>query len=633
MLNSLRKSAGSWVAKILIALLVLAFATWGINDVFNSHGPSTVAYVGDKDISSFDFYRAYQDEVRQLSLQLRQRLTPEQIRLLRVQERAINRLVNTATLDLHAETLDLGIPEEMVTQNIFEDPSFQGATGRFSTDAFNRYLQNRSMTERQYISNRKQVLVRNQITTSLVSGLSAPNTLLEAQNIYENETRILKFFDIPLKAIAKIKDPTEDEIKSHYDNNKAQFRAPEYRRISYFVLRPEDIRKTIEIEDETLKESYDSNIAQYTKEENRDIQQISFPDLKSAEAAFKKLKSGKKFEDVAKEAGQKPSDINLGKLTKANILDSTIADEIFKLKKNTFSKPIKGALNTVIARVKTIEPRTVTAFKDVKKQIKNQLALERANEEITTLQDSIEDERGTLELKDIAEKFGLKFQENEVDAKGQDKAGKAIDPFTNAQALLNQVFQSEIGDDNEAIVVNDDVVWFEVTDITLTRIKDFEEVKEKAKENWQLKQQRASLKKKSDELLEALKSGKSIKAVARKVSAKVSTSQPIKRNGTPNKLSRLAIREAFLKPVNAYADAISHDNKSRTIFQVTKIDTPKPPSKETAEGLKSRISPQLANDMILQYVQALQDKYGVNVNHSALETALTAPRGSNRGSN
>lgn len=628
MLNSLRKSAGSWLAKILIGLLVLAFATWGINDVFTTQRAITVAEVGSEDISSYDFVRVYNGELQQISSQLRQRLTPEQIRLLQIRERAINRLVNTTTLNMHARSLGLNVSEETVTQEIFNDPSFRGVTGQFSQETFNRFLFNASLTERAYIEEQRDATIRRQLTASLVNGLPAPKTLVEARNLYENETRTLKFFNIPLSAIEAIKDPSETELEIYYDNNKSEFRAPEYRKISYFILSPDEIKKTITIEDDVVQQAYEDNIAQYTKQEQRDVQQISFPNLEKAQEAFKKLEAGETFEEVAKAYDQTLADINLGLKSREDILDSTIAEEIFKLEEGKFSRPIEGRLNTVIAKVTKINPEEISTFEDVKETLRDELAQQRANEDITSLQNSIEDERGTAELKDIASKFNLSFKEAVIDARGNGEDGQPISEIGTEQGFIQSVFESDVGNDNEAVVLNTaNVIWFEVTDITLTRIKDFAEVKEQAKENWKQRQQRDALRKKAQELIDKLKAGEAMDAVAKSIGATIETSTPLKREDASEKLARQAIARAFITPLNEYGDVTAADGEARTIFQVTKIEQPQRPDAQVSEGLNSRLEPEIANDMLLQYVQGLQNKYGVSIDNAAIETALTTPVG------
>ncbi len=48
MLDALRKYASGWVAQLLMAILVLSFAVWGVSDIFNGFGANNVAQVGNR---------------------------------------------------------------------------------------------------------------------------------------------------------------------------------------------------------------------------------------------------------------------------------------------------------------------------------------------------------------------------------------------------------------------------------------------------------------------------------------------------------------------------------------------------------------------------------------------------------
>ena len=84
MLNTMRKYAAGWVAQILLGLLVLSFAAWGIADVFTGAGNHSVARVGATDISSVNYDRAYRRELQAMSQRVGQQITPDQAKMLEI---------------------------------------------------------------------------------------------------------------------------------------------------------------------------------------------------------------------------------------------------------------------------------------------------------------------------------------------------------------------------------------------------------------------------------------------------------------------------------------------------------------------------------------------------------------------
>ena len=79
MLDALRKGASGWLAQLLIAILVISFAVWGVasRDVFSGFRGDVVATVGNTDIYKSDFQRQYDIAKRQLGQQFGQPLSDD----------------------------------------------------------------------------------------------------------------------------------------------------------------------------------------------------------------------------------------------------------------------------------------------------------------------------------------------------------------------------------------------------------------------------------------------------------------------------------------------------------------------------------------------------------------------------
>ncbi len=77
MLDAMRRGAVNWLAKILLGLLIIAFAVWGVADVFRGYGRGTLARIGSTEISVEEYRQAYQDELASISRRMGRRLTAE----------------------------------------------------------------------------------------------------------------------------------------------------------------------------------------------------------------------------------------------------------------------------------------------------------------------------------------------------------------------------------------------------------------------------------------------------------------------------------------------------------------------------------------------------------------------------
>jgi peptidyl-prolyl cis-trans isomerase D len=104
MLDAMRRGVTNILVKILLGLLVVAFALWGVPE-FVARNPwqsNAVVIVGKKEITVDDFKRVYQEEMQAIAQRLGRAATPEEAHLLGVVQRALLRLTGVAALDLHA---------------------------------------------------------------------------------------------------------------------------------------------------------------------------------------------------------------------------------------------------------------------------------------------------------------------------------------------------------------------------------------------------------------------------------------------------------------------------------------------------------------------------------------------------
>ena len=94
MMEALRSSAGSWIAKIFIALLALSFGIWGIADVFRGRTSDVLASVGGKKITGEEYRRAFDRQVRVFSQQQGVQITPDQAMVLNAADAYLRETVN-----------------------------------------------------------------------------------------------------------------------------------------------------------------------------------------------------------------------------------------------------------------------------------------------------------------------------------------------------------------------------------------------------------------------------------------------------------------------------------------------------------------------------------------------------------
>jgi peptidyl-prolyl cis-trans isomerase D len=631
MLDALRRGSTGFVAKLLFALLVLSFAVWGVADVFTGWGRGSLAKVGDSDIRLEDYQRAFQNEINVISQQAGKRITTEQAHAAGLDNRVMAQLIAWSAVEQHANNLNLSLSDTALAEAMKNDQAFKGPDGKFNRLAFENVLDRLGVSERGFLQLRRRDELREQLTSALINGIAVPDAIVEVMNAWRNETRIAEHFAIDADKAVTVPAPDDAKLKATYEASKASFMAPEARKLALLVLSIDQIKKGIEISDADAQASYDDTKNDYNTAERRRVQQIAFKDKAAAEAAKKAIAGGKSFGDAAKEAGAKDSDIDLGLVTKDRLIDPKIADAVFSLQKDAVSDPVEGRFATVLVRVTDIQPKVDRTFTDVKTQVKDKLASKKAEGQLQSVLDQVEDQRSAGKtLKEIGDALKLQFFEiPEVDRANKARNGQPAIMISDPTAVVNAAFNSSVGVENDVIELSDgSYAWLDVLDVMAAKQKPFEEVKDEVKQFY-MKQERTRLVTElANKLVERADKGEAMAALATAGgAAKVETTPAFNRTTTPQGMSRDAVARAFTLAKGNAGSAPDSNDKTRIVFKVTEI-TPAPAVSDAQRTtMTSELRNALADETLSEYVLALQKQLGTHINEDEFKKATGAATG------
>ncbi|WP_420962188.1 peptidyl-prolyl cis-trans isomerase [Brucella sp. IR073] len=626
MLDSLRNAARSWVAKLLLGVLVLSFAAWGIADVFRSDmSGNAVLSAGRSEVTPTQFRLAYDRQLMALSQQFGQRLTRDQAQAFGITNQVLAQLAAGVVLDEEARQMKLGLSEDRLLQLTAQDPAFQNGAGQFDRTRFLDVLRQVGMTPDDYLKNRAEIARRQQIVEAVSDGVQAPATLLKALALYQGESRTIDYVTVPLSSAGTIPNPSDSDLKTYFDAHLSEYRAPEYRKITYVKLTPEDIANLPSVTPEEIKAYYDKNINLYTTPETRTIQQLTFPDAAAAKAAHDKIAAGTSFDDLIKEQGKTEQDVTLGTYTKDALPEKPIADAAFALPQGGVSDVVTGAFGPVILRVTAITPQNVKPLAEVEADIRKTIAVSAAMNEIPAIHDHYEDERSSgMTMADAASKLNLKaVTVAAVDKDGNGPDGKPVD-VPEKQRLLPAAFQTDAGVDNDALTVgNNGYIWYQVDSVTPARDRTLDEVKDKVIEQWKAEEAEKRLTAKVEELKKRLDGGATIDQLATELNLPKQTKRGITRVGNDTELGTEAVAQVFSGPNGTAGIAPAATDGAQIVFKVVDAVEPAAAGPESIpanerDGLSARLS----DDLLDQLVAKLQTQYPVSVNQTAVDRAL-----------
>jgi peptidyl-prolyl cis-trans isomerase D len=624
MLRGMRKASSNWLGKTIMAavmgVLIISFGVWGIADIFRGFGQSRLAKVGHIEISTEQFRRLYTDKLQQIGRQFGQSLTMEQARAFGIDRQVLQQTIAEAALDEEARKLGLGQSDAETMRLIFSDPNFKNAAGKFDAGRFETTIRQFGFTEQRYIADQRRVTLRRQIAGTISAGIEPPKVMIEALSRYQNEQRSIEYVKLDAAQAGTIDPPSPETLAGYFDDHKAQFRAPEYRKIAFVAITPEDIGKWSEVSDEDAKKLFEQRRDKLGTPEKREVSQIVFPNPEEAAAARNRITSGLSFDDLAKERGLTLADVDLGPITKSEIIDKAIADAAFSLPSGEISQPVQGSFGTVLVKIGKIEPGVEPSYAALAASLKKEIAIERARKSVADLRDKMEDERGGgASVIEAAQKLGLTpVTIDAVDRSGRQLNGQMVASIPRGLEVVSQAFASDVGVDNDPISFNGGYVWYDVLGIIPSRERSLDEVKEQVEKRWHDEQVVSRLRTKATEMVQKLDQGGKLADEAASDGLKVETAAGFKRDASPPGLPASAVAAAFRAAKDGAGQTAGAGANEWIVFRVTDISVPPVDlASDDVKKLKESLQRALNDEQISEYVVKLESEIGTTINEAA----------------
>jgi len=613
----------------VVGFLVISFAIWGIGDIFRGFGRSTVAKIGHTEITIEQFRTLYNDRLQQYSRQIGRPISADQARATGLDRAAIRQIFSEILLDERVRALGLALSDAEVAKQITNDPGFRGPNGQFDRFRFEQIIRNAGYTEPRFVAEQRRQSLRRELAGTIASGLSAPRTLVEAANRYENEQRSIEYVLLDRALAGEIPPPPPEVLAKYFEERKTQFRTPEYRKLVIVSLIPGEQARWIEISDADLKRAYEERRARYVTPERRHILQIDFPNAEAASAAAERIAKGASFTEIAKELGKSEKDIDLGTVPKSAVIDRAAADAAFALKEGEVSAPVQGRFGTVLVQVLKIEPEQVRSLEQVAGELKQELAAARAKSEIFDLYNKIEDARA--EGKSLAEAAAnLKLEARTVEAvdrSGRDAAGTPV-KIPDAERLVPAAFNTDVGVERDPLQFQDGYIWYDVTGVSPSRERSLDEVKDLVETRWREQEIATRLDTKATEMLDKLKAGATLAEVAAANHLKVETLSGLKRGEAAGPLSAAGVDAVFHTAKDAAGKTGAAQPAEQVVFRVTDIVVPAlDMASEEAKRALETLNRSLSEDILAEYIARLESEIGVTINQSALNQVVSGGAG------
>lgn len=393
MLQAIRERAQGWLAWVIVILISIPFALWGIQSYLDVGGEAVVAKVNGVEITDRDLSQ----RVQQAQIELRERLgeayDPALFGEGRLRTEVLDDIIRQTLLLEASNRIGMRVSDEEIRLQILAEPAFQ-IDGRFDRETYERLLRLQGLSPAMFEGQLRQQLIGGQLQRAVVSSELVTANEIGAYQRLSGQTRDLVYALIRAADFSSDDTPIDDaQIQAYYTDNAPQFSSPEMVKLDYLVLDVGELAQGEQVSDEELLRLYEDDRARFGQPEQRSVRHLllSVPqdaDAAAAEAVLARIQTirqrlldGEDFAAVAEAESQDPGSAGQGGslgTIESGLMDPVFDQVAFTLAPGALSEPVRTRFGYHLIEVTQILPETTKPFEEVKEELRAEVSRQRA---------------------------------------------------------------------------------------------------------------------------------------------------------------------------------------------------------------------------------------------------------------
>lgn len=459
MLQNIRNNIQGTVAKVIIGLIIVPFALFGIDSFFNSSSQSSVAAINGEKISESELQQAITMQKRRLISVMGDQINPAMLDDAILRQPALNGLLKQSLLLQAAESAGLSVSKSQLNAAIAGMSQFQ-ENGAFSQARYEQVLRSMGYSSGFF----KQLLSSDLLLQQLTSGVSGSSFVARPQLSRVvgllHEQRDYQYIPLAVAPFEKAVRLDDADVIAYYEQHKDEFSSEEKLKLSYIELREEQFYKPVSaavLQDEyqRLLDGSDSKIEREAAHILIEVNEQRGADsaLALALSLKEKLAGGADFAALAKEFSDDPGSANIGGnlgLTKGDSFPPEFEQALAALQVTEVSVPVETEAGIHVIKLVSERKPSMPSFDEAKQEITQRLQAQEARPKLA---------RAVEELSDLvfnADGLAMPAKQLEVDVKqsGWLSRSSDVDVFAN-EGVKKAAFDLLAQDDR---ALNSDVI-------------------------------------------------------------------------------------------------------------------------------------------------------------------------------
>ena len=627
MIQGFSNFSKGWGAKIILGLLTLSMiVVWGLGGFLNTnvYGQKPAIEVGSDAVSMSELMNAFNAEKDRISRMMGGRyLSNKEALELGLLDQVIQQQIMERVQDQMFDELGLIASNEAVRKYVERHPAFADAVGNFDKNMFYAYLSQMQMNETMLAQKLQKELAAQHLANTIQELGYAPDLLTRLAYQYQNEKRDVEFAVIRPEDLIITEKPSTEKLREYYDAYADELMQPEIRTLSVVVLTPEMMMDRVVISDEEIDSVFAEKKAQFTIPEKRKLLQMRVDSEEKARELMQGLTASNFEQTAIQKVGQTKEQTNFGEATKAGVLEE-LAEPIFTAKKGSIVGPIESSLGWHIFLVQDITPAVVPDDKEIRADIKKQLANDKVYDAMYELSRQLEDILGAGDSLEWAVKeLKLPVQKITTDVSGKDANGKELPADLKNVMLLQEAFSLDKGGVSSLVENGAGYILAQVDDITPAHQKPFDTVQKELLSLWTKEQQNEKINEVVESILKRVQAGNSLQAQGVFGHFKVQNAKGVTRVKF-NSLPRDVVNSVFQQKSGTKNAALWPTQGGFVVAVVKKIQSADPGEDKVGLGAMAQNIKILTGDTMTQSVLAsYANQFGVKVNEKEITQAFS----------
>jgi len=633
MLTAFRAFAKSWVAALLIGLLIVAFAVFGISDVFRNKMSTSVIEAGSRKVTPLEFRRQFDSQRQRLEQQTGRAITSEV-----AAENGLDRqlLQAMATQEAFVELLNrLGVrpSDAAVAKQIGAIPAFLNqVTGRFDQKTYKQKLLENDLTTARFEASVRDEMATQHFMSALAGSLTAPRAYGALAALYVLESRDVAYLTITPSGVPRPADPTDAQLTAFMKENAAKLTMPETRQLTVVRFSPSQVEAAVTVDEAEVRKRFDFRKDTLATPETRTVVQIPAKDAAAAQAITARLQRGEAPAAVAKSVGVDA--ITYVDKPQSAFADHKVGAAAFKASAGQLST-VQGDIGLAVVRVEAVTPGKAASFEEARPAIEAEIRKDAIADKVYALTQVYDDahQKGA-NLMEAAKKAGVEpVVVPPVTKEGSAPGGPPI-PGLNPK-LLETAFGLPAGGESQVVEAGaGEYFAVRVDKIVPPAMPPLAQIKPDLARVWIMQELAKAMQAKADALAARVTKGESLDQVATSAGATVDRATGVDRQSAqsnPLMTPEIIARAFASKPGEVFT---ARGPRGIVVGKLEAVQTGAGPQLAAlTEQARMQMAEAIFRDMRAGAEDAARQKLKVRVDYArarsaiGLEPAATAPKG------